>query len=65
MSLEASISFKKMISMKRFLVLFVSHLGKKLLLSRLLDGILYELDMQDPHTKKKLLKLPKEGETVL
>ena len=25
-----------------------SHLGKKLLLSKLFDGILYELDMQDP-----------------
>ena len=25
-----------------------SHLGKKLLLPRLLNGMLYELDMQDP-----------------
>ena len=27
---------------------FVGHLGKKLLLPRLLDGMLYEMDMQDP-----------------
>ena len=27
---------------------FVSHLGKKLFLPGLLDGMLYELDMQDP-----------------
>ena len=26
----------------------VSHLGKKLLLPELLDGMLYKLDMQDP-----------------
>ena len=33
---------------KRLLMELVSHLGKKLLLPRLLDVILYELDMQDP-----------------
>ena len=27
---------------------FVSHLGKKLLLPRLLNVMLYEVDMQDP-----------------
>ena len=42
----------------------VSHLGNKLLLPGLLDVMLYELDMQDSQ-KKCLLKLPKEGETVL
>ena len=40
-----------------------SHLGKKLLLSRLLDGMLYELDRQDP--QKWLLNLSKEGKTIL
>ena len=28
-----------------------SHLGKKMLLPGLLDGMLYELDMQDPQKK--------------
>ena len=43
---------------------FTSHLGKKLFLPGLLDVMLYELDIQ--HLKKKrLLNLPKEGETVL
>ena len=41
---------------------FSSHLGKKLLLSGLLDVMLYELDMQGP-TEKCLLNLPK-GETI-
>ena len=55
--------FKKIWASKRLLMGFVSHLGKKLLLSGLLDGVLYKLDMQDP--KKWLFNLPKTGEMVL
>ena len=36
-----------------------NHLGQKLLLPELLDGMMYELDIQDPQ-KKRLLNLPKE-----
>ncbi|CAO2628444.1 hypothetical protein LEMLEM_LOCUS20003, partial [Lemmus lemmus] len=33
--------------LKRLHIEFASHLGKKLLLSRLLDGMMCNLDMQD------------------
>ena len=33
---------------KRFLMFLVSHLGKKLFIPKLLDTMLYELDVQDP-----------------
>ena len=35
-------------TLKRLLMEFVSHLGKKLLLPELLDAMLYELNSQDP-----------------
>ena len=40
---------------------FASHLGKKLLLSELVDIMLYKLDMQDPPKKKWVLDIPKDG----
>ena len=36
---------------KRLFIEFDSHLVNKLLLPRLLDVMLYKLDMQDPHKK--------------
>ena len=42
---------KKLIMEFAFSVTRLVILNKKLLLSRLLDGILYELDMQDPQER--------------
>ena len=44
----STIYYKTMVDIEESPMEFAGHLGKKLLLPGLLDGILYELDMQDP-----------------
>ena len=50
--LEAPIISRGRWALKRSLMEFASHLGKRLLLPGLLDVLLYKLDMQDPHKNK-------------